>query len=34
VEVPGGEVGQRLVFELGDDLLDDGVAAAAVAAAT
>ena len=27
VEVAGGEVRQRLVFEVGDDLLDDGVVA-------
>jgi len=27
VEVPGGEVRQCLVFEVGDDLLDDGVLA-------
>src|SRR5215207_7844573 len=27
VEVAGGEVRQRLVFEVGDDLLDDGVLA-------
>jgi hypothetical protein len=27
VEVAGGEVCERLVFEVGDDLLDDGVIA-------
>ena len=27
VEVSGGEVGERLLFEVGDDLLDDGVLA-------
>ena len=27
MEVPGGEVRQRLVLEVGDDLLDDGVLA-------
>jgi hypothetical protein len=27
VEVAGGKVRQRLVFEVGDDLLDDGVLA-------
>ena len=27
VELAGGEVRQRLVFEVGDDLLDDGVVA-------